>query len=238
MNPTDKLKSAARSAGADLVGVADLAFFRQERATLPPDLLEPYTRAVSVAVRLEDSIIDGIQNGPTPLYAQHYRAVNADLDRIAAGLVNWLSERRFTAQAIPASSVADEPNLLGSLSHRAVALRSGLGWQGRSLLIVTPQYGPRVRLVSVLTDMLQLEPDSPLKNRCGHCVKCVRACPVAAIRQISPAGRYNRREEALDLGRCAEKTLQSKAIPEIAARICGVCISVCPFGKARGNRPP
>ena len=48
MNSTEELKAAARKAGADLVGVADLALFKMERATLPPDLLEPYDRAVAV----------------------------------------------------------------------------------------------------------------------------------------------------------------------------------------------
>jgi len=232
ITPTEELKAAARAAGADLVGVADLAVFKRERATLPPDLLEPYTRAAAVAVRLEDPIIDGIQTAPTPDYARHYRAVNTALDRLTAELVNWLRARRFAAQAIPASELADEPNLLGSLSHRAVARMAGLGWQGKSLLIVTPQYGPRVRLATVLTDM-PLAPHLPLKNRCGGCVRCVRACPAAAIKRVAPAERYERREDALQVSRCAEKASQFKARLDLAARVCGVCISVCPFGKRR-----
>ena len=49
-------------------------------------------------------------------------------------------------------------DLFGNISHKAVARTEGIGWQGKSLLIVSPQYGPRIRLATVLTDM-PLEPD-------------------------------------------------------------------------------
>lgn len=235
MQPTEELKAAAIAAGADLVGVADLAPFKPAHATIPADLLEPFTRAVAVALRLDDAIIDGIKAGPTRDYAQHYREVNAALNRLAAGLADWLRRRGHAARPIPASEVADESRLLGSLSHRAMARMAGLGWQGKSLLIVTPQYGPRVRLATVLTDM-PLATDRPLRNRCGTCDRCVRACPAAAIKGAPPADRYNGRGDALDLDRCAKKALQFKALPDIAARVCGVCIRVCPFGSRRGRR--
>lgn len=234
ITPTDELKAAARAAGADLVGVADLAPFKREQAALPPGLLEPYTRAAAVALRLEDTIIEGIQAAPTPDYARHYRAVNAALDRLTAELASWVRARRFAARAIPASQFADERNLLGSLSHKAVARMAGLGWQGKSLLIVTPQYGPRVRLATVLTDM-PLMPDRPLRSRCGRCVRCVRACPATALKRVAPAERHARREDVLLVSRCAEKMSKFQTRFDLAARVCGICVSVCPFGKRPGR---
>jgi epoxyqueuosine reductase QueG len=235
ITPAEELKAAARAAGADLVGVADLAPFKRAQAALPPALLEPYTWAVAVALRLEDTIIDGVQTGPTPEYARHYRAVNAALDRLTAELVNWLCARRFAARAIPASEIVDEQNFLGSLSHKAVARMAGLGWQGKSLLIVTPQHGPRVRFATVLTDM-PLVPDIPLRNRCGRCVKCVRACPAAAINSAAPTEQqYERREDVLRVSRCVETASEFETRLDLAARVCGVCVSVCPFGRRRGR---
>ena len=160
--------------------------------------------------------------------------VNASLDRITAQLAEWITARGSSAHAIPASQSVDETHLLGSISHKAVARLAGIGWQGKSLLIVSPQYGPRIRLSTVLTDMA-LTFDKPLRNRCGTCNECTKACPASAIMNIRTEDRYANREEALHFSRCVEQTLAFKARPGIGYSICGVCVKVCPFG--RRSRP-
>jgi len=229
VDQTHELKSAAKAAGADLVGAAALDPFRPGGTCLPSHMLERFSNAASVAVRLDPAIFERIEGAPTPEYAQHYRQANAKLDGITAALVNWITARGFAACAIPASEIVDEANQLGRISHKAVARLAGIGWQGKSLLIVSPQYGPRIRLSTVLTD-IPLVPDKPLKNRCGTCRECTRACPASAIKNIRTAERYASREEALDLRRCVEQTLRFKSCPGIGAQICGVCVKVCPFG--------
>ena len=95
---------------------------------------------------------------------------------------------------------------------------------------MTPDYGPRVRLVTVLTDA-PLEADSPIKNRCGECTLCRDACPAGAIKGIGIKDNYKNREEALYFSRCVEKlTGEFSKLPNIGALICGICIKVCPFG--------
>ena len=230
MERTEALKATARAAGADLVGVADLGPFKAGETTLPQHVLERFTKAVSVAIHLDDAIVDSIEQAPTPLYAQHYRAVNTTLDRLTAQLVKWIAARGSSAYAIPASQIVDESNLLGSISHKAVARLAGIGWQGKSLLIVSPQFGPRIRLSTVLTDM-PLSSDKPMNNRCGTCNKCTNACPASAIKNIRTEDRYANREDALHFRRCVEQTRRFKARLGIAAQICGVCVRVCPFGK-------
>lgn len=233
MDFTAELKDLCRTNGADLVGIADLAPFKRGWTTVPGDLLVPYTSAVSLAVGLEDSVINGIDNGPTVAYAEHYRQVNAALDAIAAKAVQWLGSKGFGAMPVPASHIIDEERLLGSVTHKAVARMAGIGWQGKSLLIVSPEFGPRIRLATVLTDM-PLQHDQPLKQRCGRCSECSKACPASAIKNVSTENRYENRDEALFFERCANKTLEFKALPGIGARICGVCVKVCPFGKKAG----
>jgi epoxyqueuosine reductase QueG len=230
MEQTEELKAAARKAGADLVGVADLGPFKAERSILSPHILDRFTNAVSVAIHLDDTIVDGIEGAPTPDYVRHYRAVNATLDVITAQLVKCISQRGFSALAIPASQIVDETNLLASISHKAVARLAGIGWQGKSLLIISPQYGPRIRLSTLLTDM-PLSADAPLKNRCGTCNECTKACPASAIKNIGTKDRYETRDDALYFSRCVKQTLQFKASPGIGAQVCGVCVKVCPFGK-------
>jgi epoxyqueuosine reductase QueG len=232
MKQTEKLKAVAKDAGADSVGIADLALFKTGWPVVPHDLLGPYINAVSIAVRLDNTVIDSIEGGPTAEYARHYREVNASLDGIAACIVTWIKEMGFTAYAVPASYIADENNLLGNISHKAVARLAGIGWQGKSLLIIHPQYGPRIRLATVLTGM-PLEPDEPMKNMCGTCAECSKACPASAIKNVSTKDRYESRDDALYFSRCVAKTIEFSALPGIGARVCGVCIKACPFGKKR-----
>jgi len=233
MDLSAELKAFCRFAGADLVGIADLApFLQQGWPTLPADLLVPFTRAVSVAVRLDDAVMDTITSHPTTEYAEHYRAANIDLDRLTAEISSWIINRGYRADAVPASKIIDMDNLLGAVSHKAIARMAGIGWQGKSLLIVSPEFGPRIRLATLLTDM-PLTPDGPIKNRCGACTECTDACPVKAIRNVTAADRYADREEALAFGKCAGRTYENSQLPGIGARICGVCVRACPHGKPR-----
>lgn len=232
MTRTEKLKELSIAEGASLVGVADLAEFKKGWKVIPDDLLTPYSAAISVAVPLNAEIVDALVDSPTIAYARHYREINARLDGITAALVYWIKEQGFAAVAVAASFITDEVNLWGNVSHKAIARMAGIGWQGKSLLIVSPQYGPRIRLATVLTDM-PLLPDTPFKSRCGKCTECTKACPASAIKGVSANDRYKSRDEALHFSRCSDKTLEFKARDGIGARICGVCVKVCPFGKRK-----
>jgi epoxyqueuosine reductase len=229
------LKAYLLGQGASLVGVADLAPFKEEAFAFDPVLLEPYTRAVSIAVALEDEVIDKIDDRPTERYAGHYREINKQLDALAARAMEWIIGEGFRAQAVPASQLVSEGPPMGALSHKAMARMAGLGWQGKSLLIVTPEYGPRVRLVTVLTDM-PLKVDGPIKNLCAACAKCAEACPVGAIKNVRTKDRYATRDDAIDLAACNARSFENFAVPEIAARICGVCVRACPRGKKSKRR--
>lgn len=93
------IKTFCKSSGADLVGIADLEPFKHGWTVLPQDLLEPYTRAISIAVHVNDDIINAISDGPTPEYAQHYKSVNASLVKkeLKIGLPIYLA---FTAVSV------------------------------------------------------------------------------------------------------------------------------------------
>ncbi len=161
------------------------------------------------------------------------RSINRKLDEIAASVARWIVEQGFRAVPVPASRMVDDHGLRGNISHKAVARMAGLGWQGKSLLLVTPEFGPRVRLVTVLTDM-PLVPDRPVENRCGACSECSCACPASAIRNVPTADHYASREDAVILSRCHAQLLEFKQIPDIGSTFCGACIRACPFGKERG----
>ncbi len=227
---TEELKKFAMECGADLIGVADLALL-EGIETEPPDLLEHYARAVSIAVRLADGVIDTIVDRPTPIYQQHYSKVNALLDDIAIRVSQCIQRHGGRAFPIPAAQLLNMERWTSYISHKAVAVAAGVGWQGKSLLLVNHEYGPRVRLVTVFTD-LPLKPDSPVRNLCEKCSACAEACPAQAIKNVNTERHYSSRDEALHFQRCVEKvTKEFPKLPFIDNSICGVCIMACPWGR-------
>lgn len=229
-----KLKRVAASLGADVVGVADTALLAGIE-TEPKDLLEGFPRAVSLAVRLSDAVMDAITDRPTPLYQAHYERANILLDQISLGLTQAIQAAGGRALPLPASQVLDHEKLTSYISHKAVAVAAGVGWQGKSLLTVNPRFGPRIRLVSVLTD-LPIAPDAPLKNRCGSCEACSTACPAQAIRNVNTERHYESREQALHFERCVSTIMnEHKKLPHITSAICGVCVAACLWGRKAGR---
>lgn len=229
-----KLKTFACEQGATLVGIADLERLSGIQ-TEPADLLDGFTNAVCLAVALSNPVIDAIEDRPTPMYGSHYARVNAFLDDLALKVARELEEAGAQALPLPASQVLNRETNTSYISHKALALAGGIGWQGKSLLVVSPQYGPRIRLVSVLTDA-PLEADTPLKNRCGTCTKCTEACPVGAIKNVNTDLHYSSREEALHFERCAKQLWEVfRPMDHIGAPMCGVCIRACPWGGRRKN---
>ncbi|UCG80541.1 MAG: epoxyqueuosine reductase, partial [Desulfobacterales bacterium] len=167
--------------------------------------------------------------------ASVYQTANRILDEIAFHTANILQNDGFHSLPIPASQVLDWKNWYGAISHKAVGCMAGLGWQGKSLLLVNPQYGPRVRLVTVLTDA-PLKIDGAIKNQCGKCMDCRDACPVGAIKGIGTKDHYKTRGSAIRLSRCAEKLAgEFSELPNVGAPICGICIKVCPFGREKAE---
>lgn len=230
MDYTDQIKNKITGWGADLVGIADVDFLK-ELQTNPHDLLYPFTRAISIAVQLPVSVFEMISEQPTPIYASVYQTANRFLDEIAFKTSKKIQSDGYFSLPIPASQVLDPENWYAAISHKAVARMAGLGWQGKNLLLITPQFGSRVRLVTVLTNA-PLETDAPIKNRCGKCMLCHDACPVGAIKGVNTEDHYKNRDEALYFHRCVEKlTNEFAKLPDVGAPICGICIKVCPFGR-------
>ena len=227
---TSDIKEFCLQQGAALVGVADLDPLKTGLQTTPSDLMQSYTAAISIALPLDMSATAAMKGEPTPAYASDCKNINVRLNAITEAVVNHINSLGYRAEAVPASKKLVEGGTEGSVSHKAIAIMAGLGWQGKSLLLVTSKYGPRVRLSSVLTDM-PLDFDSPIKNRCGKCTKCTEACPAGAIRNVNTDFHYSSRNEAIHLGKCHTNTLKYMKVPGIEYTFCGQCIPVCPHGR-------
>lgn len=216
MEYQQKLQQKLIEAGAAAVGFADIS--RHKSKT---DISYPY--AVSIMYKLSYSIMDEIKNAPTYQYFSHYRIVNTQLDLLSLHAVRILEDNGFKAYPVAASqSIPNElDKYSGVISHKLVAVESGLGFIGKSNLLVTERFGSRIRLASVLTDA-PFETGSPIKCLCGECDLCVKACPSGAI-----SGKEyvlgEARESIFNAAKCSE--FMKKAYNHIGRGVvCGRCI--------------
>lgn len=192
---------------------------------------------ISIGKRLDHNIVNGILGGPTLEYYQHYRQINTELasrtetiseDLKNEGIETLCLEPTVTTHELDTIYAND---LTVQVSHKMVATRAGLGWIGKSDLFISNAFGPRLRLVSMLTnvplkgDLLPIE-----KSRCGHCKICMNRCPARAINgkawDISV-----KREEFFDAFKCRAKCRElGHKYLNLDAGVCGICVTVCPFG--------
>ena len=207
---------------ASLVGFADVT-------NLPVEKTGGLPRAVSIAVALEPRIVREISNGPTKNYFAEYKRLNnllSELSEFAAGI---LTESGAQAEAFKATTDQfDSVTLSTRVQHKTIATRAGLGWIGKSALLVTEDFGAAVRLATVFTDA-EFEVSKPVnESRCGQCRRCLEACPAGAIK-----GRNwslgTSRESIYNAFACRKTAGELAEMQGIYSTICGICINVCPW---------
>jgi epoxyqueuosine reductase len=218
-----------------IIGYADLG-----------NLLNPvfaYRYAVVIGKKLDDDIIDSIENGPTPRYLELYHQSNQELNALAASVGLSMDARRIKNTPINATIGEDElderffETLRLKYSHKMGATRAGMGWIGKTDLLISAAFGPRLRMSSVLTEQPFETLGTPInESKCGDCDICVKRCPAQAANGKSWNISVDR-EAFYDafkcMAKCRELTLANTGKPET---VCGICVSVCPKGRRR-NRP-
>ena len=137
-NYTENIKNEIIRLGADLVGVTDVMPLKALNLN-PPDLLNSFNSAISIAVQLPVSVFEMISDRPTQIYNSVYQTANSILDEIAFRISIILQNDSFSSLPIPASQILDRKNWTGAISHKAVARMAGIGWQGKNLLLITAQ---------------------------------------------------------------------------------------------------
>ncbi|WIF94236.1 4Fe-4S double cluster binding domain-containing protein [Caminicella sporogenes] len=223
MNYKEELEKILKKSGATKVGFGYLG-------DVLPEELKHLKTGISIAIRLSDQVISDIDEEPTHVYFHHYRIVNFRLDQIMLEAVLKLQEWGFLAMPVAASQSinVDGNKYKGVFQHRTAATRAGIGWIGKSGCLVTEEFGPRVRLGTILTN-LEVEYDKPIeKSKCGSCIECMKACPALAIKGVLWYPGI-KREELIDVQACSEH--MSNFYHHIGrGSVCGICIKVCPIG--------
>jgi epoxyqueuosine reductase QueG len=155
---------------------------------------------------------EAIRDAPDERYNRLVRLHFEKLRRIAAEIASWL--RSMGYKACPCHDQ-------GGVEHKRAAELAGLGRVGDHTLLITPKYGCRVHLNSVLTDA-PLKFDQMLDEICDHCGECIRRCPAGAIRP----------------GRTVDSVLCGTYRREKLKRsYCGICMKVC-WDHLRGSSSP
>jgi len=230
---TKGIKRAARLFGASLVGVCELdrrwlyshSYHTLKKEHKPVEIGEEYRYAIVMAHEMD---YDGIKQAPNHIADASAAAIYSRMALTGALLAQYI--RGLGYKAIP----------MGNDTALSVplAIDAGLGELSRMGLLVTPRYGPRVRLNKIFTDM-PLEPDSPIEfgvwDFCQRCEKCTHFCPGQAIMSGPPTDKvdstFKRPGAILRWPQNAERCF---GFMSRNGGDCGVCVRVCPFNKPPG----
>jgi epoxyqueuosine reductase len=169
-----------------------------------------------------------LETSPSIWYHELYKTVNSLLDQYTVQLASLLTRVGFPSVFVPRDGYGSIEVLLKNpvafFSHRHAAVLAGLGRFGVNNMVLTREFGPRVRFGSVFTTAVI--PSDPLieDELCIHCSKCVNLCPANALED----GDYP--QVLTDKPAC---TAQSVSLNKKHISPCGICIKVCPVGEDR-----
>ena len=244
INPALNLKIRRLTAkmGGDLFGVAspDLLAAAPE-GFRPRDILPGCRSVIVVGKRLSDATVE---TTPSRMFDTLYFAVNSFIDQVILKITDTLIREGYLAVGVGPHSL-DAKQLRGDISQKHAAVAAGLGRFGLQSLVLSPQFGPRQRWGTVITDA-PLKPGTPLAaelckpKKCGRA--CLTGCPAKVFSAPStegvsdpdflpgglwyywsidkPACRTYRAERKSALGWVTE-----------GGHACTVCLKVCPVGR-------
>ena len=194
---------------------------------------------------------------PNREYAVQYLYLNSKLDQIVQELGYLLEDRGFSAFPVHSSAPSAGSGIefveglnftpaeildrykFGEISHRHSAVLAGLGEIGLNNLLITSEYGPRVRLASLITNA-PLVNDHPFsgvlckgKQDPKKCNLCIKACPFKALPNCTKTIKNPLEYNKVNKFRC--NTESRKSVQMVLGNwphaICGICIKACPVGK-------
>jgi len=222
-----KIIHKARQLGADLIGFASINQWQEHQDVKPefyPQHLFSFTKTVIVlGIPILSPMLD---TTPSIVYSELYNTTNRLLDDIAYQLSVYLNKQTYRTVFFPRDAYGDISILVkkpeAAFSHVIAGKYAGIGTIGYNHTLLTKEYGPRVRLVSIFTDA-EITPDNLIeKELCIKCELCGKCCPTSAFTTTANLIAN------MDKFKCAEYHAQLKNEYHYP---CGVCIKVCPIGK-------
>ena len=218
----------AQKLGAELVGFAPVSRW-EEYGDLGQDFYPhkvwPLTKTViTLAI---PSLLPIVETKISHLYKSQYNNTNSLLDEAAYRLAAFLNRNGYAAINICRDGygvgvLQEKP--VAAFSHVWAGYYAGLGTIGWNHTLITREFGPRHRLVSVLT-ALELEGDLMVKEElCNKCKLCEKACPTQSF-----SGNNSDKYSNMDKFACLSRRKRFRG----PFNHCGCCIKVCPVGEDR-----
>ena len=215
------IKETAYQYGADVCGIGNIDRFENAPTGYSPlDLFEQCKSVIAVGIALPQGLYE---IAPRLIYSHFNTEVCTILDHIVLKLAKEI-EKNFHCLAVPVP--CDAPNeywdaermtAKGLISMKHTAVLCGLGSIGKSSLLINPEYGNRLTIGAVLTN-LELKPDSIQPDLCiTGCRRCIESCPAQAIQAGS-----------VDQKRCRLNTY-GKTARGFDTIDCNKCRAVCPM---------
>jgi len=220
---SQELRELSMREGADLFGIADADCFldRVYQGNKPQDFMDGVRSVVIVAVAIPSGAVDPLPKG-RPEYTNTLMAATVTLRTMSFKLARHLERKGFKASIVPNEGsefgywYADRKSLMADLSVKWAAYHAGLGNYGINHLLITPEYGPRVRLTAILTNAV-LEHGKPamplIHEKCKDCHRCVAVCPVQALHANGEIHKH----------KCGDYMFS-----QLGGMRCGLCLKACP----------
>ncbi len=210
--------------GADLVGFASVDRFERYPPENRPAYAQSSARTVVVlALQMVDPLLDLWLHVPPTSGAGRSPTGRAFEDEILRAISYRLAldmyKRKIEAKVLPYGPSAKNDQK-GFIYLKEAGVLAGLGVIGKNNLLITPDFGPRIRLraIAISEDL----PPSPMITEnpwCTDCDQCIQACPVNAL----DGGKY-------DQGRCLTSPFHQRQLSPGTQLWCTRCTCVCPVG--------
>jgi len=206
-----ELNDYAKSLGVGSIGYAKLSrdLIFQEMGVL-------YDNVIVLALEMD---WDKMEKAPSPETLGMVMETYDGLGIISNKITDFLRKAGYAAQA-------GHP-LGGLVLYPPLGHQAGIGWPGLNGLLITPEFGPRVRLTAIYTSIQNLPiPESNehswIEQYCDSCRVCIRRCPPEAILE-TPLTQESGRVTHIDRDSCFPYFVKFFG--------CSVCIKVCPFNR-------
>jgi epoxyqueuosine reductase QueG len=198
-----EIRKLAMKSGADMVGVCspESLYHLPDHELRIKEMVSDARAIVVAAVRMFPAPIECSESNVRPAQYETY-CLYGQLDRIAFDVSRYLDDSGYKAVSIPAFLPVEmstaRRGLIGDVSLRHAAEEAGLGRIGVNRLLLTKEFGPRVRIAGIVTNA-PLRIDSRQEDEvCNKCGACIKACPMGAIAE----------DGKVDVKKCAPEILK------------------------------